>query len=278
MNIDTLRQYLDDSYAAGVWLCGLGIVDVRRAHGNLLGMAQAGVTLDLLAVLGEQLERHLPGCADPDMALLNLERFVRAARNPLAVGTLFERDPEALPTLLQIFSASHYLSDLLVMDPEGFDLLRLTEGQPVARQALVEELVAEIDAALEHEPGRACGRFGGSSGVKRCGSPYCRHRSRAKPAHGHLANLLRGRRDFGGRVAGGAAEVPGPAGHAAAVRRHADPLRHPGHGQARRPGAKLFERHRPDLPRRERGPHRRAAPPFPISNSSTSWPARLCDC
>ena len=27
-----LRQYLDDAYAAGVWLCGLGIVDVHRAH------------------------------------------------------------------------------------------------------------------------------------------------------------------------------------------------------------------------------------------------------
>jgi glutamate-ammonia-ligase adenylyltransferase len=150
MDIATLRQYLDDSFAAAMWLGGLGIVDGRRAHGNLLGMAQAGVPLDLLAVICNQLERHLPGCADPDMALHNLERFVRASRNPLSAGTLFERDPQAMPTLLQIFAASQYLSDLLVMDPEGFDLLRLTEGQPVARQALVEELVAEIDA-LEHD-------------------------------------------------------------------------------------------------------------------------------
>ncbi len=150
MNIERLRQYLDDSYAAAVWLCGLGIVDVRRAHGNLLGMATAGVPLDLLATMCSQLERHLPGCADPDMALHNLERFVAGSRNPLSIGTLFERDPQALPTLLQIFASSQYLSDLLVFDPEGFDLLRLTEGQPVARPALVDELVAEI-AALEHD-------------------------------------------------------------------------------------------------------------------------------
>ncbi len=150
MDIPTLRHYLDDPYDAGVWLCRLGIVDVRRGHGNLLGMAAAGVPLDLLAVICSQLERHLPGCADPDMTLHNLERFVRAARNPLAIGTFFERDPQALPTLLQILSASQYLSDLLVSDPEGFDLVRLTEGQPVARQALVGELTAEI-AALEHE-------------------------------------------------------------------------------------------------------------------------------
>jgi len=150
MNIETLRQYLDDSYAAGVWLCGLGITDVRRGHGNLLGMATAGVTLDLLAVICDQLEWHLPRCADPDMAMNNLERFVRGARNPLSIGTLFERDTEALPTLLQIFAASQYLSDLLVIDPEGFDLLRLTEGQPVAREALIAELVAEV-AAMEHD-------------------------------------------------------------------------------------------------------------------------------
>ncbi len=160
MDTSTLRQYLEDSYAAGAWLCGLGVVDLRRAHGNLLGMAMAGVPLDLLAVMCGQLERHLPACADPDMALHNLERFVLAGRNPLSVGTLFERDPQALPTLLQIGSTSQYLSDLLAVDPEGFDLLRMTEGQPVARQSLVDELAAEI-AALEHDSAvlRALRRF-----------------------------------------------------------------------------------------------------------------------
>ena len=48
------------------------------------------------------------------MALNNLDRFVAAARNPLSLASLFERDREALPTLLQIFSTSQYLSDLLI--------------------------------------------------------------------------------------------------------------------------------------------------------------------
>ena len=34
-----------------------------------------------------------------------------------------------MPTLLQIFSASRHLSDLLVTDPEALDLLRRSEGQ-----------------------------------------------------------------------------------------------------------------------------------------------------
>ena len=80
-----------------------------------------------------QIENDLPGSADADMALNNLERFVRAARNPLGLAALFERDPRALATLLQIFATSQHFSDLLVTDPESFDLLRLTEGRESSR-------------------------------------------------------------------------------------------------------------------------------------------------
>lgn len=151
MDVATLARYLESPEAAAGWLRGLGIVDVRRGHKNLAGIAASGMTPDLVAAVCNQLERVLVGCPDPDMALNNLERFVVAARSPLSVGALFERDPTALPPLLQIFSTSQHFSDLLVADPESYDLLRLTEGQPVARQALVDEIVAEV-AALDHEP------------------------------------------------------------------------------------------------------------------------------
>ena len=49
MNTQTLRQYLDDPDAAAEWLRGLGVVDLRRAHADLVRIAEAGVTLDLLA-------------------------------------------------------------------------------------------------------------------------------------------------------------------------------------------------------------------------------------
>ena len=160
MDLATIRRYLEDFGAAAEWLKELGLVDLRRGHANLASMAAAGVTLDLLAVMCGQMERHLPLSADADMALNNLERFVRAQRNPLSVGTLFERDPAAMPTLIQIFSSSQHFSDLLVLDPESFDLLRLTEGQPVSRETLVGEIVAEVEA-LEHDRAvlRALRRF-----------------------------------------------------------------------------------------------------------------------
>jgi [glutamine synthetase] adenylyltransferase / [glutamine synthetase]-adenylyl-L-tyrosine phosphorylase len=150
MDIETLRGYLDDPAAATPWLRTLGVVDTALAHTNLVAMAVSGVTLDLLSVVVEQLAERLPGCADPDMALNNLERFVAAARNRLGVATLFQRDPASLRTLIQIFSTSQYLSDLLIGDRESLDLLRLTEGQPMARRALVDELVAEV-GALKHD-------------------------------------------------------------------------------------------------------------------------------
>ncbi|MGW8258150.1 MAG: hypothetical protein ACWGMZ_11745, partial [Thermoguttaceae bacterium] len=131
MDVLTLRKYLDHPEAAEPWLSNLGLTDVKRGHANILALALAGIPLDLLAVICVQLRAYLPLCADPDMALNNLERFVRALRSPLSIATLFERDAEALPVLLHILSTSQHLSDLLVADPEGFDLLervRLVEG------------------------------------------------------------------------------------------------------------------------------------------------------
>ncbi|MBN1912408.1 MAG: bifunctional [glutamate--ammonia ligase]-adenylyl-L-tyrosine phosphorylase/[glutamate--ammonia-ligase] adenylyltransferase [Pirellulales bacterium] len=151
MRIDTLHHYLDDPKAGAEWLGGLGVVDGARGHANLVAMAETRMTLDLLAGLADLLGTHLGNCADPDMALNNLSRFVAAARNPLAAGTLFERAPEALPTLLQIFSTSQHLADLLVADPESFDLLWLTDGQPLARRKMVEELAAEVDSLDREE-------------------------------------------------------------------------------------------------------------------------------
>ncbi len=144
MRQEEFVQYLDNAGAAAAWLESLGVTDIQRAHRNLVGMAQAGVTLDLLGELGAQLTGCLPVCSDPDMALNNLERFISSARNPIGLVSLIERDREALPILLQIFSTSQHLSDILVQDPESYDLLRITDGQPVARQILIDEISSEV--------------------------------------------------------------------------------------------------------------------------------------
>ena len=151
MRIDELHRYLDRPGEAAVWLRSLGFSDPDRAHGNLVRIATAGITLDLLADMCDQLAEHLPRSSDPDMALNNLDRFVAATRNPLSLCSLFERDRDALPILLQIFATSQHLSDLLIVDSESYDLLRITGGEPVARDSLVDELCAEIAAVSDDE-------------------------------------------------------------------------------------------------------------------------------
>jgi len=160
MDLEQLRNYLDDFSQAEPWLRKLKLENPQRGHGNLVRMATGGITIDLMATLCDQLAVRLPLCADPDMSLNNLDRFVSEARNPLSLGALFERDPESLATLLQIISTSQHLADYLATDPEAFDLLRLTEGEPVARDRLVDDLVSEVEA-LDHEPSvlRALRRF-----------------------------------------------------------------------------------------------------------------------
>src|SRR3954466_3640357 len=146
LDIDRLRTCLDDADAAEPWLRSLCVANLQAAHANFTRMANYGVTLDLLTQISEQFAAAAPTLADPDMAINNLERFIAASRNPMSTAALFERDPDALPNLLQIFTTSQYLSDLLVADKEAYDLLRMTEGEPVSSEALVKEIVSEVRA------------------------------------------------------------------------------------------------------------------------------------
>ncbi len=119
--------------------------DPRRACSNLTAMATHRVPRDLMQGLCRQLGHHLAGVSDPDMALNNLERFFSASRSGLALAALFERDTTCIPILLTIFSSSQYLSDLLIRDPAAYDSLRLTAGQPVSREVLIDEITALLD-------------------------------------------------------------------------------------------------------------------------------------
>ena len=173
MDIDRVIGFLKDPQEAKAWLETLGIEDTERANANLTGITSSGMTLDLLAVTCGQLEQHIQHISDPDRALNNFELFIAAARNPLALGSLFERDREAVPTLLRIFATSQFLSDWLVRDPEAFDLLRLTEGQPVSREALLED-ICTIVASTDDE-----------RGVTKILSGY-RHREMLRIAYGDI--------------------------------------------------------------------------------------------
>lgn len=148
MPIDNL-QWLDQPDSIQHWLKRLGINDVVRGATNLLRIVRSGLTLDLQIFLVKALERHLPETGDPSAVLNNLDRFFETSRSPQSLVSLFERDADSLPTLMRIFSVSQFLADQLISDPESFDFLRLTEGQAVPRDRLLDELASEVMAIAD---------------------------------------------------------------------------------------------------------------------------------
>jgi glutamate-ammonia-ligase adenylyltransferase len=139
-----IADWMVEPRRAASWLMSLGVRNSVRALQNLANLAEAGIPLDLLAMLVGRLPCELKSLSDPDMALNNLDRFVQASRSPLSVMALFERDPASLRELLQIFSVSQHQSDLLIADPSAFDRLRFSNGMPASRDELIDDLRNEL--------------------------------------------------------------------------------------------------------------------------------------
>jgi glutamate-ammonia-ligase adenylyltransferase len=172
---DQLFRQLDPAMDVTQWTGRCRLRDPERAAVNLQRLASLRIPLPLLHTLVQQLACHLPQVSDADMALNNLERFCAASRNPLSLAALFERDPTAMPVLLNIFSTSQFLTDLMIRDQASYDALRLAAGQPVTREILIDEL----DQALSVlEPADAAG---GMAVIRRF-----RHRETLRIAFGDL--------------------------------------------------------------------------------------------
>ncbi|MFO1063223.1 MAG: hypothetical protein U0892_05070 [Pirellulales bacterium] len=133
--LDELVGQLDRPEIAAQIAQTLGCRETPRAAADVMRLAVLGVSPDLLAGLLAQLTSCLPSSADPDVGLSNLLRFIEASRSPQALLALFERDPSSLPVLVKIVSISQSWADLLIADPESFDLLRMTESLPVSRHS-----------------------------------------------------------------------------------------------------------------------------------------------
>ena len=127
------------------------ILNLERARDRIDSIQAMAPYPDLVASLFNQLSRLMPNTSDPDRVLNNLDRFFDSCRSTLSTLALFDRDRTALPVLLKLFSASQFLGDLLIRDRESFDALRLTEGQPVPRDKLIDALIQETEGVRQFE-------------------------------------------------------------------------------------------------------------------------------
>jgi glutamate-ammonia-ligase adenylyltransferase len=148
MHIDQLRQYLHSLDQARPLIAAWNLRDAERGWRNLTHLAEA-VGLDVLRDLCHALGRLLPRCADPDMALNNLERFLANPGGAAQLTLLLEARARGLETFLQLLSTSQYFSDLLVTNPDYLDMLRIPLRRSPSQKEMQEQLQAEVDAAFE---------------------------------------------------------------------------------------------------------------------------------
>ena len=151
MDLTRISQLLDTTVPAAPLLRTWGLADPAAGRQRLLDLAQAGVPLDLLSSFADQLDRQLPLVPDPDRTLERLVAFILAQRSPLSFTSLIDRDPTTLPMLLQVLGGSPRWAEQLIADPEAFDLLRMTDGQPVTREELAGEILREVASLADDE-------------------------------------------------------------------------------------------------------------------------------
>ncbi|WP_182867015.1 glutamate-ammonia-ligase adenylyltransferase [Stieleria mannarensis] len=135
------------------WIDVNRVDDWATTRHHLDSIWNCGAPADLLDLLRVRLQRHFEDLDELDATIMNLDRFIAASRSPTSLLSLFERDEVALSALLQIFATSQTLANRLIADPESFDLMRASDGQPAERKFLVDELVAELE--MLDSPNRA---------------------------------------------------------------------------------------------------------------------------
>lgn len=109
--------------AASGLMASYGFVDPQAAAVRLQRIAgRDAATRRSVSALLPHLLAALAGSADPDQALINLERFADGVYEEQALEQL-AINPRALEMLVTIFSSSQFLTEILVRDPRNLNVL-----------------------------------------------------------------------------------------------------------------------------------------------------------
>ena len=140
---DWFRTLLLDPEATRLWLGGLGVRDTDRGFRDLQDLARRVGRLHLLPRIAAQFHSLLPRCPDPGMALTNLDRFVSACPDPGETLGLLSQSERTTEILLQLFSTSQHLTEMMIRDSSMLDWLRRGPERR-DREALVDDLWSSL--------------------------------------------------------------------------------------------------------------------------------------
>jgi len=141
--IPNLEEVLAGSEAARSWIARTGVRDAARALEDLRDLSRQGLAGTEFHRLLAQIGSLLPHCPDPGMALTNLERFASRATDGLVRLTALVADPRTTDLLIQLFSASQHLSEIIIRDAGVVAWLR-SGADRRDRDAMAEALWSEL--------------------------------------------------------------------------------------------------------------------------------------
>src|SRR5579871_3677580 len=137
--------HLNSFEASEDWIRRLGVDDPRRAYANLVNLAGPETPSGVVAPLLRSLQTWLPTSADAGMTLNNLDRYLTNCPNRAETIAAMVREQQGFTELLQLFSTSQYLSDLVIANPEDFGRLRKSRGAAVRPAEMRRALFAELN-------------------------------------------------------------------------------------------------------------------------------------
>jgi glutamate-ammonia-ligase adenylyltransferase len=128
--------------------------DVDRAYDNLLSIRRGPVKANLtersrriLEKISPLLIQELFESYDPDLALINLERFMTVIATRSSYYALLAENRQTIKVLVSLFGMSEFLSKILISHPELLDSLVARSGSSVVKTK--KSMTEELDALLE---------------------------------------------------------------------------------------------------------------------------------
>ncbi len=122
-------------------LTSIPFADPRSAEISLRRIASENTGFEAVS---NALLTALASAADPDRSLVNFERFAENYGEGL-VSTL-EQNPRVIEILVTLFSASQFLTEILLRNPHSLSLL--LNRQELARRKTIEQIQTESEAAI----------------------------------------------------------------------------------------------------------------------------------
>jgi glutamate-ammonia-ligase adenylyltransferase len=123
----------------------VGFEDFSAAHRALLRISILEGDLGHLAQILPSLLIRLSEAAEPDRILINIERFIASNRDPGELIKYLKDQPKSLEMLITLVEASQFLTEILLRNPDYFELL--SEHHQLSKTKLSDEFCGDaLDA------------------------------------------------------------------------------------------------------------------------------------